>query len=57
MKKQHGIWIGVFTGLLHINTNDLAFVVVGLPLAIYIVVKFIDLYRVETNPTRLLSKR
>lgn len=49
MKKRHGIWIGILTGILLISTNDLALFVTGLPLAIYIVLKAVDIYREENN--------
>ena len=49
MKKRHGIWIGLSAGLLYAFTNDLALIVVGLPWAIYIVLKAIDVHREENN--------
>ncbi len=49
MKKRHGIWIGFLAGLLYAFTNELAFPVVGLPLAIYIVLRAVDVYRKENN--------
>ena len=49
MKKRHGIWIGLLTGLLYVNGNDLVLIAVGLPLAIYIVLRAIDIYREENS--------
>ncbi len=42
---KNGIWIGLSAGLLYAFTNDLALIVVGLPVAIYIVLRAIDICR------------
>lgn len=49
MKKRHGIWIGVLAAIMYQIGGDLGYIVVALPLAIYIVLKTIDTYREENS--------
>lgn len=46
---KNGIWIGIVVALMHQYGGDLGYIVIGLPLAIYIVLKAIDVYREESR--------